>query len=40
MKSAVLICKELYQSFYLIRRLSVYEIKSKNKNNYLGIAWE
>lgn len=40
MKSAVLICKELYQSLYLIRRLSVYEIKSKNKNNYLGIAWE
>src|SRR5699024_5087811 len=26
--------------FYLISRLSLYEIKSKNKNNYLGMTWE
>src|SRR5699024_12260123 len=32
--------KEQFENFYLIRRLSLYEIKSQNKNNYLGMAWE
>jgi teichoic acid transport system permease protein len=40
MRSALLIFKEQLENFYLIRRLSLYEIKSKNKNNYLGMAWE
>src|SRR5699024_11083176 len=34
------VLKEQIDHFYLIRRLSLYEIKSKNKNNYLGFAWE
>ena len=34
------VLKEQIQNFYLIRRLSLYELKSKNKNNYLGMAWE
>src|SRR5690606_39225049 len=40
MKSAFLVIKEQIEHFYLIRRLSVYELKSKNKSNYLGMAWE
>lgn len=40
MKSAISVLKEQVDNFYLIRRLSVYELVSKNKNNYLGIAWE
>src|SRR5699024_2851554 len=40
MKSAVTVLKEQIKHFYLIRRLSLYEIKSQNKNNYLGTAWE
>jgi len=40
MKSALLVIKEQIQHFYLIRRLSLYEMKSKNRNNYLGMAWE
>lgn len=40
MKSALNILKDQFQHFYLIRRLSFYEIKSKNKSNYLGMAWE
>lgn len=40
MKSAITIIKEQINSFYLIKRLSVYEIKSANSNNYLGILWE
>src|SRR5699024_11246011 len=40
MKSAFLVLKEQIKHFYLIRRLSLYEIKSENKNNYLGMAWE
>ncbi|RST59482.1 ABC transporter permease [Siminovitchia terrae] len=40
MKSAFLVIKEQIEHFYLIRRLSLYEIKSKNKSNYLGMAWE
>ncbi|GIO23411.1 ABC transporter permease [Oceanobacillus sp. J11TS1] len=40
MKSAWKVIKEQIDHFYLVRRLSVYELKSKNKNNYLGTAWE
>ncbi|MCR2821418.1 ABC transporter permease [Lederbergia panacisoli] len=40
MKSALDILKEQFQHFYLIRRLSLYELKSANNNNYLGMAWE
>ena len=40
MKSAITVLKELLENFYLVRRLSLYELKSKNKSNYLGITWE
>lgn len=40
MKSALKVIKEQIDHFYLVRRLSLYELKSKNKNNYLGMAWE
>src|SRR5699024_3748183 len=40
MRSALKVLKEQIDYFYLIRRLSLYELKSKNQNNYLGIAWE
>src|SRR5699024_981214 len=40
MKSAITVIKEQITHFYLIRRLSVYELKSQNRNNYLGMAWE
>lgn len=40
MKSAIKVAQEQLENFYLIRRLSIYELKSKNKNNYLGILWE
>src|SRR5699024_9925252 len=40
MKSAITVLKEQLKYFYLIRRLSIYEIKSKNYNNYLGMTWE
>lgn len=40
MKSALTVLKEQMKHFYLIRRLSIYEIKSQNRNNYLGVAWE
>lgn len=40
MKSARTILKEQINYFYLIRRLSLYELKSSNKSNYLGMAWE
>ncbi|WP_284139001.1 ABC transporter permease [Virgibacillus sp. LDC-1] len=40
MKSAIMVLKEQIDNFYLIRRLSLYELKSQNKNNYLGILWE
>ncbi|MCC2248687.1 MAG: ABC transporter permease [Bacillota bacterium] len=40
MKSALKVIKEQIDHFYLLRRLSIYELKSKNKNNYLGILWE
>src|SRR5699024_5596629 len=39
MKS-VKVLQEQIKYFYLIRRLSIYELKSKNKNNYLGMFWE
>ncbi len=40
MRSAIKVIHEQIQNFYLIQRLSLYELKSKNKNNYLGMAWE
>jgi len=40
MKPAIAVIKEQIEHFYLVRRLSLYELKSKNKNNYLGILWE
>jgi teichoic acid transport system permease protein len=40
MKSVLTIIKEQFKSIYLIRRLSAYEVKSANKNHYLGILWE
>src|SRR5690625_147327 len=40
MRAAFTVLKEQITHFYLIRRLSVYEIKGKNRNNYLGMAWE
>jgi len=40
MKSAFKVINEQIEHFYLIRRLSLYELKSKNKSNYLGMAWE
>ncbi|WP_053218158.1 ABC transporter permease [Virgibacillus senegalensis] len=40
MKSALTVLKEQVKYFYLIRRLSLYEMKSANNNNYLGMAWE
>ncbi|MGI2327553.1 ABC transporter permease [Planococcus sp. YIM B11945] len=40
MKSAVKILKEQLQNFYLVRRLSVYELRSLTSGNYLGMAWE
>lgn len=40
MKSAIQVLKEQIQYFYLIRRLSIFEMKSANKSNYLGMAWE
>lgn len=40
MKAAITVLKEQIEHFYLIRRLSLYELKSHNQNNYLGMAWE
>ena len=40
MNSALTVLKEQIKNFYLIRRLSVYEMKSANSANYLGILWE
>ncbi|WP_330949199.1 ABC transporter permease [Virgibacillus sp. MG-45] len=40
MKSAITVLREQIENFYLVRRLSLYELKSQNKNNYLGILWE
>ncbi|MGX1826593.1 ABC transporter permease, partial [Heyndrickxia sporothermodurans] len=40
MRSVTTVIKEQINSFYLARRLSVYELKSANRNHYLGILWE
>ncbi|AYV73729.1 ABC transporter permease [Bacillus sp. PK3-056] len=40
MASIVKVLKEQVNHFHLIRRLSLYELKSANRNNYLGILWE
>ncbi|AZU63987.1 ABC transporter permease [Neobacillus mesonae] len=40
MKSMITIIKEQISSFYLILRLSAFEMKSANNNNYLGSFWE
>ncbi|RFU66847.1 ABC transporter permease [Bacillus sp. V59.32b] len=40
MKSMFTVIKEQIQNFYLVRRLSVYEMKITNSNNYLGSLWE
>ncbi|MGE6377150.1 ABC transporter permease [Peribacillus muralis] len=40
MSSALTVLKEQINNFYLVRRLSVYEVKSANSNNYLGVLWE
>lgn len=34
------VISEQIKYFYLIRRISVYELKSQNHNNYLGVIWE
>lgn len=40
MKTMFRVIKEQIDSFYLIRRLSLFEMKSANSNNYLGMLWE
>ncbi|MBS4195717.1 ABC transporter permease [Lederbergia citri] len=40
MKSLITIIREQISSFYLILRLSAFEMKSENNNNYLGRLWE
>ena len=40
MKSMLKVLQEQLSHFYLVRRLSTYDVKSKNQNNYLGIVWE
>ena len=40
MRSALTVLKEQINYFYLIRRLSFYELKSTTTHNYLGMAWE
>lgn len=40
MNAALTVIREQIKHVYLIRRLSIYELKSKNRNNYLGVAWE
>ncbi|MDP4087060.1 MAG: ABC transporter permease [Bacillota bacterium] len=40
MKSMITIIKEQFRSIYLILRLSAFEMKSANTNNYLGRVWE
>ncbi|AUJ23972.1 MULTISPECIES: ABC transporter permease [Virgibacillus] len=40
MKAVWAVLIEQVKHFYLLRRLSLYEIKSKNKMTYLGLAWE
>ncbi|MDM5329816.1 ABC transporter permease [Neobacillus sp. CF12] len=40
MKSLFQIIKDNVTNFYLIIRLSLFELKSSNSNHYLGIFWE
>lgn len=40
MKYLFKVIKEQVENFYLIRRLSLYDLKSQHQNNYLGMAWE
>ncbi|WP_428909826.1 ABC transporter permease [Niallia sp. Krafla_26] len=40
MRSVMTIIKEQIKNLYLVRRLSVYEMKSTTNNTYLGILWE
>ncbi|WP_100333184.1 ABC transporter permease [Bacillus alkalisoli] len=40
MNSLITVLKEQLKSFYLVKRLSVYEMKSANSNNYIGVLWE
>lgn len=40
MVSMFKVLKEQVDNFHLIKRLSMYELKSANRNNYLGILWE
>src|SRR4051812_12344612 len=40
MRSMITVIKEQFNSFYLVRRLSVYEMKSSNNSNYLGFLWD
>lgn len=40
MKLIVNLLKEQVQHFYLITRLSSYEIKTQNRSNFLGSLWE
>ncbi|HEX7063880.1 MAG TPA: ABC transporter permease [Bacillales bacterium] len=40
MNAMFTIVREQFKNFYLIRRLSMFEVKSDNSNNYLGILWE
>src|SRR5699024_12737446 len=40
MNTIIIILKEQNTNFYLIRRLLIYELKNKNRSNYLGMAWE
>lgn len=35
-----IVLREQIRYFYLIRRLSIFELKSEHSNNYLGMAWE
>ncbi|MED1203755.1 ABC transporter permease [Heyndrickxia acidicola] len=39
MKSLFTVIKEQFTNFYLINRLSLYEMKSDNKDNLLGLFW-
>ncbi|CAI8720663.1 ABC transporter permease [Bacillus pseudomycoides] len=40
MNSMIMVLKEQVNSLYLIQRLSIYQVKSTNNNNYLGLVWE
>jgi teichoic acid transport system permease protein len=40
MKAAVTVIKEHIHNLYLIRRLSLFELKTENNNAYLGVLWE